>query len=341
MKHLTLTVPVVLAAALGAACTMKSNEAPSFAGPSEFGQSITVSVTPDAIVQDGASQSVVTVTALGPNAAPVSNLALRADIRVGNVVTDFGSLSARNLVTNNEGRATLVYTAPSLPAGAAVDSDAAVQIGITPLGTDAANASTRIASVRLLPPGRVGPPSDLPLTFAEGTPSTGTVQTPLAFAVVPPAGVTIVKYIWNFGDGSVVTTTTPTATHTYTSGGGFVVTVVAENSFGRTGTASRAITIANSAAPTVDFAVSPTDPTPNQQVRFNASRSEPAAGRSIVSYAWDLGNGTTASGVTAETVYTQAGTYTVTLTVTDDLGRRGVLSKTVAVKVPGSPTSLR
>ena len=336
MKHLTLAVSIVLAAAMGAACTMKENEAPAFTGPSEFGQSINVAVTPDAIVQDGASQSVVTVTALGPNGEPISNLALRADIRVDFVPTDFGSISARNLVTNGQGRATLVYTAPALPAGAAVDSNAMVQIGITPLGTDAANSTTRFASVRLLPPGRVGPPSDLPLSFGEGTSPSGTVASALTFTVVPPAGFTIVRYTWNFGDGTMFTTTVPNTSHTYQSAGSFVVTVVAETSSGRTGTASQAITIGNSPAPTVDFAISPTDPTPGQAVRFNASTSQPAPGRSIASYSWDLGNGQTASGVSAQTTYAAVGTYTVTLTVTDDLGRRGVISKTVAVKAPAA-----
>jgi PKD repeat protein len=338
MKHLTLVVPVVLAAVVGSACTMKSNEAPSFSGPSEFGQSITVSATPDAIVQDGASQSVVTVTAQGPNAEPIPNLSLRADIRVGGLLTDFGTISARNLVTNAQGRATLVYTAPSLPVGAAVDKDAQVQIGITPLGTDAANATTRIASVRLLPPGQVGPPNDLPLSFAEGSAASGIVGSPLAFSVVPPPGQTIVRYTWNFGDGTIIATTAPTASHTFNQAGTFGITVVAENAFGRTGTAIRSITIAPTAAPSAEFAVSPTDPAPNQTVRFNASASQPAAGRTIVSYTWDFGNGTTGTGVVGQASYAQIGTYTVTLTVTDDMGRRGVASKTVAVKVP---TALR
>lgn len=321
------------------ACTMKSQEAPGFAGPSEFGKSINITVTPDAIVQDGASQSVVTVTALGPNAQPLSNQALRAEIRVDNVPTDFGSLSARNLVTNADGRATLVYTAPPTPpAGSSVDTQTIVQIGVTAVTTDASNAVTQFANVRLLPPGRVGPPSDLVLAFTTGTESTGQVATPVAFGVVPPEGQTIVRYTWNFGDGALVTTQIPSASHTFMQSGTFVVTVVAENSFGRTGTASRTVAIAQSQAPTVNFAVSPNDPAPNQVVRFNASTSEPAPGRTLVSYAWDFGNGTTGSGVTAQAVYTQIGTYQVTLTVTDDLGRRGVSTKPVAVKVP---TTLR
>jgi PKD repeat protein len=160
----------------------------------------------------------------------------------------------------------------------------------------------------------------------------------LAFAVTPPQGQTIVRYTWNFGDGAVLTTLVPSASHTYAQGGSFVLTVVAENSFGRTGTASRTIAIGLSPAPTVDFAVSPSDPTPNQVVRFNASATQAAPGRTIVSYAWDFGNGTSGSGLTAQAVYSQIGTYQVTLTVTDDLGRRGVAVKPVAVKLP---TTLR
>ena len=141
---------------------MKSEEAPPFTGPSEFGKSVNVTVTPDAIVQDGASQSVVTVTALGVNAQPLANIPLRAEIRVDGVPTDFGSLSARNIVTDGNGRATLVYTAPATRPGAAIDTpdDRADR-------RDARSAATRrtprrrFANLRLLPPGRVGPPSDL------------------------------------------------------------------------------------------------------------------------------------------------------------------------------------
>lgn len=334
IKQRSLSRAAALLLVVLPACTMKSQEAPDFTGPSEFGKSINVTVTPDAIVQDGASQSVVTVTALGVNAQPLANIPLRAEIRVDDVPTDFGSLSARNLVTDANGRATLVYTAPATVPGAAIDTQTVVQIGVTAASGDAANAVTRFANLRLLPPGRVGPPSDLPLSFTTGTPSTGEVAAQLAFAVIPPEGQTIVRYNWNFGDGAVATTQVPSASHAYMQSGSFVLSVVAENSFGRTGTASRTIAIAQSQAPTVDFAVSPSDPAPNQVVRFNASRSEPAPGRSIVSYSWDFGNGTTGSGVSAQAVYSQIGTYQVTLTVTDDLGRRGVAVKPVAVKVP-------
>ena len=147
----------------------------------------------------------------------------------------------------------------------------------------------------------------------------------MAFAVIPPEGQTIVRYTWNFGDGAVVTTQVPSASHTYTQSGSFVVSVVAENSFGRTGTASRTMAIAQSQAPTVDFAVSPSDPAPNQVVRFNASSSQPAPGRTHRQLCLGLrkrhdrlrGDG-------AGGLQPRSAPIAVTLTVTDDLGRRGV-----------------
>ena len=55
-------------------------------------------------------------------------------------------------------------------------------------------------------------------------------------------------------------------------------------------------------------------------VTFDASASSPGDGGAIVAYAWDLGDGTTASGETVTHTYLADGEYTVTLTVTDEAG---------------------
>jgi hypothetical protein len=60
-----------------------------------------------------------------------------------------------------------------------------------------------------------------------------------------------------------------------------------------------------------------------------ASSSDPDG--TIVSYAWNYGDGTVASGASVSKTYAAAGTYTVTLTVTDNGGATGTTSRAVIV----------
>ena len=133
---------------------MKKQETPSLTGPSELGTSCPSASSPDILTQDGGSQSLVTVSAFDSNGKPLRNLSLRSQIFVGGTAADFGTLSARSIVTGTDGQATLVYTAPAAPGGPAVDSGTTVNIAVTPIGTDFANscrdsrpsASCRLAS---------------------------------------------------------------------------------------------------------------------------------------------------------------------------------------------------
>jgi len=74
-------------------------------------------------------------------------------------------------------------------------------------------------------------------------------------------------------------------------------------------------------------------------VFFNANGSTAAVGRSIESYAWDFGDGATATGATVSHVYDVEGTFTVTLSVTDDRGQTGTANATVTVEGVGPTAS--
>jgi PKD repeat protein len=69
---------------------------------------------------------------------------------------------------------------------------------------------------------------------------------------------------------------------------------------------------------------------------FDASGSSDPDG-SIVSYVWDFGDGSTATGKTTTHTFAKAGSYTVKLTVADNRGATNVVSKSVSVTDPVKP----
>ena len=163
---------------LAGGCTLSDQDPPPLTGPSELAQSIVIAVSPDVLPQDGASQSFITVTARDANAQPIRNLTMRTETQVNGTPVDFGTLSARNVVTGSDGRATLVYTAPPSPA-VAPDAFLLVDIVVTPFGSDFNNSSQRTASIRLVPQGMVIPPGDLVPAFTVTPPAPADGQTVL------------------------------------------------------------------------------------------------------------------------------------------------------------------
>ena len=305
--------------AFASACTMKDQDPPPLTGPSEFAQSVVIAVSPDVLPQDGASQSFITVTARDATGQPLRNLTMRTETRVGGTPVDFGTLSARSVVTGSDGRATLVYTAPPSPA-VSPDAFLLVDIVVTPFGTDFNNSSARTASIRLVPQGHVIPPGDLvpAFTFTPEAPADG--QTVLFDASASTGSIS--EYQWSFGDGGG--SSGRTASYAYSRPGTFVVTLTLVDFFGRVQSKSQSISVVAGNLPTAVFVFSPTGPRVGQAVNFNAAQSRPPAGGTLVTYSWNFGDGSpvrvTGDPATSK-AYSTAGTYQVTLTVTDNAGR--------------------
>lgn len=135
----------------------------------------------------------------------------------------------------------------------------------------------------------------------------------------------VTSYAWTFGDGG--TATGATASHTYAAGGTYDVKLTVTDATGNTATRTQQVSIvAANAAPDAAFTVTANGLTVN--ANGNAS-SDPDG--TIASWAWNFGDGGTATGATASRTYAAAGTYTVTLEVTDDDGAKDTATQQVTV----------
>lgn len=82
--------------------------------------------------------------------------------------------------------------------------------------------------------------------------------------------------------------------------------------------------------PPVALFTPPENPKSGKETEFDASASSDDG--KIVTYYWEFGDGQTASGKTVKHAWATAGSYEVTLWVTDDSGQQGSVTRVVAVK---------
>lgn len=144
----------------------------------------------------------------------------------------------------------------------------------------------------------------------------------------------VVDRRWNLGDGTEISG--PVAvTHTYTSPGTYVAELTVFDEQGESASDQVAITVNQNIAPIASFTASG-DMTAETSVSFDASASTDPDGE-IVSWTWNFGDGASGSGPSAAHVYAVAGSYDVSLTVTDDLGASNALTQTLVISEPPEP----
>ena len=320
----TWVAPAVLAAValVATGCGLEDQQPLSIVAPSEFAVSVTATATPDQLPRDGQSQAVVNVTVRDARGQAVSGQRLA-------VVPSTGTVAHREITTDGGGLASVVYTAPGLTA--VVPSGQAV-IALTPIGGDFGNATARTVSVLLT-----------------GAPNTGAPVPGFSFLPAAPQRLQLVAfdasattdegtrctdactYLWSFGGEE--SASGRTATCRFQQARTYAVTLTVTDPTGTSASSTQSVVVVNPAAPTAAFTKSPASPATLQNVNLVATGSTAAAGHSIVLYHWSFGDGGNSSSTSASTnhAYTAAGTYTVTLTVTDDVGQTGVASTDVVV----------
>jgi PKD repeat protein len=144
---------------------------------------------------------------------------------------------------------------------------------------------------------------------------------------------TIVAYSWDFGDASAVSTLQNPG-HTYASAGTYQVTLTVTDNDGATGQVMHPITVVANATPTASFTSSST-----KLVASFTSTSTDSDG-TVVGYSWDFGDGSPVSTVqNPGHTYASAGTYQVTLTVTDNDGGTGQVTNPVSVVANQPPSA--
>ena len=138
---------------------------------------------------------------------------------------------------------------------------------------------------------------------------------------------TIASYRWDFGDGTTPGTGAKPS-HTFAAGGTYNVTLTVTDNQGATGSSTVTVTVAAPAnqKPVASF----TSSAVNLSVSFDGSKSSDSDG-TVSSYAWNFGDGSTSTGASPSHTYGAAGSYTVTLTVTDNQGATGSTSSTVTL----------
>jgi PKD repeat protein len=165
-----------------------------------------------------------------------------------------------------------------------------------------------------------------------GGPYAGQVGSPITLAGTAsdpsPVDQNSLRYRWEFGDGAAADG--PVVSHTYSQAGSYVARLIVTDKDGAqvADTATVQVNGANQAP--IAVISGPTSGKTGQPLDFSGHNSRDTDGN-ISAYAWNFGDGATANGVNASHSYGQAGTYEVTLTVTDNGGATG--SSTVTVQI--------
>jgi PKD repeat protein len=342
MKILSVSPARALAAAAIAivvsGCSISEQTPPAVTGPSEFALSLTLSATPDTIAQDGTSQSEISVVARDTAGRPVSGVAVQFSGSSSNPLIRGLSFTETVVVTDANGRATTALIAPPAPATATTSF---ITVAATPIGSNFDNAVPRTVTVQLTSPAGTPLPNVNPEAVIIADPRVANFGETIRFdaSLTSDEGQACgsrCQYIWEFGDNTVAVRGI-TATHAFALPGTYTVTLTVTDDRGGFDDATVSIRVIGPTAPEATFTVTPTSPAEDQAATFDASGSTIGAGGTIERYTWNFGDGTPTETrdedqPTIQHTFDLPGSYTVTLTIEDNLGRRATRVATVTVR---------
>jgi len=138
----------------------------------------------------------------------------------------------------------------------------------------------------------------------------------------------IVSWSWDFGDQIRLSTQNPA--HKYVNDGKYKVILLITDNDGFTATKIINISVKINQLPNADFAYSPSAPTTDDTIQFTDHSTD--IDGTITVWSWDFGDSSTSTIQNPTHKYTNSGTYSVSLQVTDDDGASKSKSISVTVK---------
>ena len=200
----------------------------------------------------------------------------------------------------------------------------------------------------------VAPVYILPVSDFTVTPSSGTAPLLVTFTDISRSAFPLSSWVWDFGDGTTSTLQNPV--HTYSSRGLYTVILTITDNYGEkhTKTVLGAVNILQEVVPVTPSTVTPaiTNVVPVYSLPVSSFTSTPSSGTApllvtftdistssvpITNWVWDFGDGTTSTLQNPPVhTYSAAGTYPITLDVTDAKGNPSMFADSIKVNPPAA-----
>ena len=206
----------------------------------------------------------------------------------------------------------------------------------------AANTGTAQVTLTATEPPPPPPMRHPPVAAATAQPTAGdaplSVQLSAAGSTAPDNDIQ--SYVWTFGDGTS-SETGRDVSHVYTQAGQYTARVIVTDATQQSTAADVAIAVTRrpntNSPPVARGTVSTRSGIAPLRVTFSASGSSDPDG-DIAGYAWDFGDGSPVdTRINAEHTYAQAGTFSVSLTVTEP---SALMETWIRVQYPASASSI-
>jgi len=137
----------------------------------------------------------------------------------------------------------------------------------------------------------------------------------------------IIRWEWNYGDGTIDSTGTPPYQHSYATAGNYTVSLLVRDSYGCTDVATNAAAVTIS-QPNAGFYSVDTITCTGRPIRFTNTSTGTG-----MQYLWNFGDGNTGIDLNPQHNYASIGTYTIQLIVTDQYGCQDSITRPAYIAI--------